>query len=258
MRIKTLTWNIGGGKLLDEGSDPTRLASYSKDGLHEIIELLKVENPDVITLQETQKNDTNDQVQTIADALGYSYIHDSTSQSHIDTDSQLGHAILTRYEITDHTRGFFTNPEVEIEWEDGSTATSFDKGYSTCTLDVKGRPLTVTTLHLIPFKRFEIDIPSEQSKTILQDVEAKITGDHSPWLIQGDFNIDSNLLKEYLPRLFDVHTQEILLQEPTTPKDRKYDHIICRSGNILEHRVISNVLTDHYPVVAEIEFMPLR
>jgi hypothetical protein len=30
MELKTLTWNIGGGKLLRDGADPLRIASYAE------------------------------------------------------------------------------------------------------------------------------------------------------------------------------------------------------------------------------------
>jgi endonuclease/exonuclease/phosphatase family metal-dependent hydrolase len=253
MHIKTLTWNIGGGKLLREGSDPDLLASYNEDGLDAIIGLLESEKPDIITLQEIQVNSTKDQAKEIADRLGYTYVRDIISDSHIDTDCELGHAILTRYEIISHSYGFFTNPNVEIEWEDGSTASSFDKGYSTCVLKIDNREVAVTTLHLVPFRRFDIDIHSDMAKSILKNVQDTINDDHSPWLIQGDFNINDSQLESYLPRLFNENTTEIALEQPTTPKDRKYDHIILRGGKLLNHKVISDVLTDHYPVVAEVE-----
>lgn len=252
MQIKTLTWNIGGGKLLEQGADPNLMASYTKDGIDSIIALLKSENADIITLQETQSNETVDQVQTIADALGYTYVRDVTSDSHIDPGHTLGHAILTRHNIVSHDHGLFTNPNVQIEWEDGSKATSFDKGYTTCVLDINGQTIAVTTLHLIPFRRFNIDLLSDTAKSILNDVQTTIATARSPWLIMGDFNIDDSKLKPYLPILFTDTTTEMTLDQPTTPKNDRFDHIILRDGTILNHHVIPDVLTDHYPVVADI------
>ena len=52
MRIKTVTWNIGGGKHLKDGDDPLLMASYSIAAIAEIAEWLKSENPDIITIQE--------------------------------------------------------------------------------------------------------------------------------------------------------------------------------------------------------------
>ena len=81
MELKTLTWNIGGGKLLPDGADPLRIASYAENGLDAIAGLLESEQPDVIALQETQRKEGRDQARLIAGSLGYEhYFHDSTSR----------------------------------------------------------------------------------------------------------------------------------------------------------------------------------
>jgi exonuclease III len=254
MKIKTVTWNIGGAKLLQEDADQTLLASYSVEGIDQIIDWLRKESPDIITLQETQKNDSNDQVATLAQKLGYEYFyHDSTSKSHIDTDYNLGHAILSRYPLSDHTMGFFDNPNLKIAWEDGSIAQSFDKGYSTCRASIDGTDISLTTLHLVPFKRFGVEMGTEAAATILDNVAESLSAPTDKWIIQGDFNIDSSLLASYLPKLFDQGLSEIDITEPTTPKGRRYDHILFRHVGLLNSRTDSNVLTDHFPVIAEFE-----
>lgn len=253
MKIKTLTWNIGGGKLLRAGANDQLLASYTVDGLQEIIALLRAESPDIITLQEVQKNDHYDQAKVIAEALGYSYVYDSTSASHIDADHQLGHAILTRHTLGVHKTGLFKNPKYEVEWEDGSRAVSFDKGYSTCVVTIDGRPIAVTTLHLIPFRRFKVDVQSDKAKAVLLNVEETIGDNPAPWLVQGDFNINASTMREFFPSLFAGDVEETILESGTTPKGHMYDHIITKGGKITDYRIIGDVLTDHYPVVAEIE-----
>ena len=57
MELKTLTWNIGGGKLLQDGADRLRIASRAENGLDAIAGLLESEEPDVIALQETQRKE---------------------------------------------------------------------------------------------------------------------------------------------------------------------------------------------------------
>lgn len=252
MKIKTVTWNIGGAKLLQEGADHTLFASYSVEGVDKIIDWLRKESPDIITLQETQKNDENDQVATIAQKLGYEYFyHDSTSESHIDAGYNLGHAIISRYPLSDHQTGFFNNPNVEVEWEDGSIAKSFDKGFSTCRASIGGVDISLTTLHLIPFRRFNIEMGTELASTILNDIQESLSTSTEKWIIQGDFNIDSNSLASYLPKLFSQGFSEVDISETTTPNGRKYDHILYRHVDLLNSRIDSTVLTDHFPVIAE-------
>lgn len=253
MKIKVITWNIGGGKILAKNSDPNKLASYSEDGFNHIIEILKNENPDIITLQETHKNEFEDLVGNISKALGFDfYKHDSTSPSHIDSKFNLGHAIISRYPIDNHTSGFFNNPKLNVVWEDGSIAQSFDKGFSTVVVSVDGQAINITTTHLVPFRRFKVDVESEVAKTILKDVQEKIKIMPAPWIISGDFNINSKSLKDYLPRLL-ANMTELDINEPTTPKGSYYDHIIFRGVKLMECHVLSNVVTDHYPVVATFE-----
>ena len=254
MKLRTVTWNIGGGKLLQDNADPTLLASYTKDGIDEIVAHLKSIDPDVITLQETQRNANNDQIAYIAENLGYKYfLHDSTSDSHIDKGHQLGHGIISRYPLTDHQTGFFDNPRVQVEWEDGSIATSFDKGYTTCRVTAKNTSFSLTTLHLIPFRRFNIEMDSDLAKSILRNVAETLSSPTRKWIIQGDFNIDSETLKEYMPELFEQELDEVSVAEPTTPKNHRYDHVLFRSMTLTSLHINPDVLTDHFPVIAEFE-----
>ena len=74
MRIKTVTWNIGGGKHLKDGDDPLLMASYSIDAIAEIAKL-----------------------------IGYDFsFFDATSSSHIDEGKVLGNGVISRYPIEDH------------------------------------------------------------------------------------------------------------------------------------------------------------
>jgi endonuclease/exonuclease/phosphatase family metal-dependent hydrolase len=255
MKVKTLTWNIGGGKLLKDDADPALLASYAEDGLAIITDLLRAEAPDIIALQETEQKQGYDQVKIIAQSLGYEYyFHDATSASHIDTDCQLGHAVISKYPISEHHFAFFDNPKVEIVWEDGSVAKSFDKGFSNCLVTIGETHIGVTTLHLVPFRRFNIELQSAQGQKILQNVADMLSFTTENALVQGDFNIGDSTIEPYLPSLFNrEHLEEVAIDEPTTPKGRSYDHVLYRGLTFESKRIISSVKTDHYPVVCTFE-----
>ncbi len=254
-KLKVLTWNIGGGKILDKSSDPLKLASYSIDGFEHIVKLLLSEKPDIIALQESHKNVNEDLVKKLADRLGYQYfVHDSTSPSHIDTDFQLGHAIISRYSLSNHRFKLYENPHLEVIWEDGSVAKTFDKGYSTVALRIdESLVLNVTTTHLVPFRRFEIDVKSEKGQQILKNVDETIDRESKPWIVLGDFNIDSGKVAHYFPTAFH-EMDEVNIENPTNPKGRSYDHILFEGLSLVEYRVANEVLTDHFPVIATFEF----
>jgi endonuclease/exonuclease/phosphatase family metal-dependent hydrolase len=255
MELKTLTWNIGGGKLLRDGADPSHIASYAEDGLDAIAGLLESEKPDVITLQETQRKEGHDQVELIASSLGYEhYFHDSTSESHIDTDCRLGHCVISRYPISQHRFGLFDNPDAQVTWEDGRTATTHDKGFSSCVVSIDDTQIEVTTLHLIPFRMFKIELESPTAQGILQDVAGKLVPARDKALIQGDFNIDRTGVQPYLRQLFaKAGLAEVAIDEPTTPGGRRLDHILYRGLALKSKRIASGVRTDHYPVIATFE-----
>jgi endonuclease/exonuclease/phosphatase (EEP) superfamily protein YafD len=254
MTIKSLTWNIGGGKLLADGADPSLMSSYTVDGLQEIIALIKHEQPDIITLQETQKGGAIDQIKQIADEAGYEYYtHDSTSESHIDRGMLLGHGIISRYPIISHESDFFANPHVQVIWEDGRTVMTYDKGYTNCVVKFGEDELHISTLHLTPFRRFKIDLGSDLGRGMMKDVETRVHSSRDKYLLQGDFNIDSKELRSFLPDMFSGSMQEVRT-EPTTPDGRTYDHIVYAGINNTGHSVNSSVLTDHYPIVATFKF----
>ena len=251
MKIKTVTWNIGGGKHLKDGDDPLLMASYSIDAIAEIAEWLKSGNPDIITIQEAQGDDNTNQIEEIAKLIGYDFsFFDATSSSHIDEGKVLGNGVISRYPIEDHRTGLFLNPNIETTLQ-GRHAVSHDKGYGTCTVGIADQNISVTTLHLLPFRAFGVELDSEMGKTILNSIETAIVPSEQKALIQGDFNIDSEQLAPILPTLLTANMDEILLNEPTTPAGRRYDHMFYK-GLVLENmKVDPSVKTDHYPVTCE-------
>lgn len=253
MRLRALTWNIGGGKLLTPGADPNRLASYGRDGLEEIAAFIKQSGADVVALQEAQQCDGHDQVETIARLAGYDYyFYDAASESHIDKGSTLGNGILSKYPISEHAFRQFINPNVRVTLEDGSTMATHDKGSSSCAISVDGQRIAVATLHLTPFRKFGIMPESELAQTVLSDVSSKLctTSEHA--LIMGDFNIDDSHIAAYMPELFKTcRMDEIALDEPTTPKGRHYDHVLFRGMRLASKTIRNDVLTDHYPVICD-------
>jgi endonuclease/exonuclease/phosphatase family metal-dependent hydrolase len=251
MQITTVQWNIGGGRVRTIDGAVDLLASYSKDGLAEVIELLKINKPDIITLQEIHADSNSNQAENIADALGLQYVvSDFYADSHIEAGQRLGQAILSRYPITNHDLELFLNPHYEAIWEDGSKALSHDKGVTSCIVDIDGIKLDVKTLHLIPFRRFNVDPQSKEAELVLEDIVNKLRSDSPNQLIQGDFNLDFSSLKGILPTLMQ-NMDEVVQNLPTNPKGRKLDHVVFRGLSLESSSSIDSVLTDHYPVITK-------
>lgn len=248
MKLKTVTWNIGGGKHLKEGDDPLLMASYTVDAVAEIAEWLKANDPDIVTIQEAQGDNDTNQVEEIAKLLGYDYhFFDHTSTSHIDENKLLGNGLISRYPITNHSTGTFLNPNIEATLQ-GKPAVTHDKGYGACTVSMNGHDISVTTLHLLPFSAFGIDLESTIGRAIVHSIESAVLPNTPLALVQGDFNIDRAQLAPIFPNLLANNIREVPLNEPTTPSGKRFDHVLYRGLVFESMQVDPKVKTDHYPV----------
>jgi len=255
MQLRTVQWNIGGAHIRTFDADPSQAGSYVNEDLSYIIEKLVAYKPDIITLQETHADDSGSQAKIISEALGLLYyINDPYDKSHIDTSQKLCQSIISRFPIKDHSFSLFLNPHFRKVMEDGSEWISHDKGVSTIVLDVEGTELVVQTLHLIPLRKFDIDVLGEEGKKVTESIEALMEKKRSKYLLQGDFNHHN--IRALLPSIFTNEINEVGGDTPTTPKGRIYDHVFFRGFKQGGHPLIdSKVLTDHYPVISEFEYL---
>jgi len=253
LKIKTLQWNIGGGKIRAGEADPTSIASYTQEDLEYIIRTIKKADPDIITLQETHANKKINQAKIIADLLGYKYfINDVYDVSHVDSGFGLGQAIIARFEMADHNFEFFHDLDISFIAPSGKKEKLHKKGLSSVKMQIGEESLTVMTLHNIPFRKIGLDPKSAEMRKLREDIENKISKYSGECLLQGDFNVNAGSIKGFLPNIL-RNFEEVLTDEPTTPKGRKYDHVLYRGLRFLKKTVDSTVLTDHYPIICEFE-----
>ena len=253
MRLKTLQWNIGGGRIYKSDADPLDPASYSEDGIDSIIEMIRREDPDVITLQETHEAGSHCQPEIIACTLGYDFwLNHSTDQSFIDTSMRIGQAIISKYPIKSSHFSPFKNPKFEV-LKDGEYVFSKNGGLTTCVVEVSsGVRVQIATFHMVPFHFFDVDLNTQPALDALSEVEIWLSSDaESRAIIQADFNINSSTLREYFPMLFAAGYNEILQTDPTTPRGKSLDHFIYKGLVTESTSVIHHCRTDHFPIVAD-------
>ncbi len=256
MSIKVVQWNIGGGRIRSEDADAAANSSYSVDGIQHIISKLIELAPDVVTFQESHANSKSIQAQVIAEAAGYAYwINDEYDDSHVEKGQRLCQSVLSKCPIEAHTFNLFKNPNFTTITEEGETWTSHDKGYTKVEIQFPEHRLGVGTLHLVPFSMFKKPYSDEMVLEILQDVSDKVMDTMSiPFLLQGDFNLNSVSIAPYFPNMF-RSLQEIPMEDSTTPKGRKYDHVVYAGLQVLQSKVHDEVLTDHYLICSEFELI---
>jgi endonuclease/exonuclease/phosphatase (EEP) superfamily protein YafD len=163
----------------------------------------------------------------------------------------LGQAIISKFPISSHHFDFFYNPKFELIDPNGEKWISHNKGITSCEILINDNPILVSTLHLIPFRKFGIPLDDPRIEKVKKSIAKNINVTVEKLLLQGDFNVDNPSLKEFLPEITSK-TQEVLLDTPTTPKNRRYDHVVYKGLKHLKSEVITT-LTDHYIVYSEFE-----
>ena len=89
---------------------------------------------------------------------------------------------------------------------------------------------------------------------ILADVSEKIishSGDRT--VVLGDFNIDGATIGHYFPDFREAGFEEASTDGPTTPKNRTYDHLLYKGLQLTDKSIDSDVLTDHYILITDLE-----
>ncbi len=255
MKLTTLQWNIGGGRIREPGAEPTDPTSYHKEDLSYIIDTIKKLNPDIITLQETHADNRSIQAKQIAEQIGYFSHNDTYADSHLADNQQLGQAIISRFPINNERFELFKNPRYRLPQPDGSVWVSHDKGISKADLKITETVVFgIATLHLFPFRKFGVDPLSKEAGPFMNNISAKMLPAHKTNLIQGDFNINEPTLTKHFPELFKDGIDEVVQLEPTTPRGRRYDHILYSNLELISSDVVNTVLTDHFPVVSQFNF----
>jgi len=255
MKIKTLQWNIGGGKIRKQGSDAKNCDSYSVDGITYISEIIQQYNPDIVTLQEVHVGTIN-QAKEIAKKTGMPfYIVDSYDDSHLEKNQKLSQAIISRFPLTKRDFTFFYNPEFEITHNNITYEKTHDKGLTTAIANLGNLEIEIKTLHMIPWRKCNVNPLGDEAKEAREDINKKLAPTKNHFLIQGDFNIDDYSVKEFLPKVMSKDRQEIINEKPTTPKGRRYDHIVYKGMQLVSFSVLDNALTDHYPLLSEFEII---
>ena len=228
MQLKIVSWNIWGGRKLPE-----------------IIQCLSEANPDIIGLQEVLQDEggANNSAKAIADALGYTYIYETTtllipSISHllekhgIDKNMEWGNAIVSRYPISDRNVHVLSGDRKRTALEG--------------TVTVEGKSLHIFSTHLVYAPAQPSEIQAAQAQNLLK-VVPKESG-----LVMGDFNAtpDSKIIEDMASAM--VNTEG----DPAkyTADGKKIDYIFSTADiKTLSSGTLDSQASDHLPVYAIIE-----
>lgn len=228
MQLKIVSWNIFGGKKLPE-----------------IIQCLSEAKPDIIGLQEVMQDEggANNSAKAIADALGYTYIYETTtllipSISHllekhnIETPMEWGNAILSKYPISDSNVHVLSGDRKRTALEG--------------TVKIGDKDLHVFSTHIV----YASVQPSEIQATQAQNLLKVLPKEHG--LVMGDFNMtpDSKIIADISSVM--VNTEK----DPSkhTSDNKKIDYIFSTADiKILSNGTLDSQASDHLPIYTIIE-----
>lgn len=262
MNFRAVQWNVGGSLIRREEDAPTIRDSYTTESVGYIVDQLGGYDADVVTLQEAHSDEERVQAEEIARELGFqTWINDRYAPSHLVEGQWLGHAILSKFprvEVGGESSNTFT-PLTPRDWQaqqdNGDIWHWMNKGVSVVKLALSGgAELAVATLHLPVFKRLGVDPSSSEAHSVLREAQhiiARRVGGTA--LLQGDFNIDGASMRGYFHDLFVCNFKERIQLAPTTPKGHRFDHVMTRGLEIVHSEVDITVLTDHYPLITDLE-----
>jgi len=227
-QLKILTFNIHHGR--DKMGNNT---------IDDIVEYIKIVNPDIIGLQEVDRNmirtNYEDQIKIIAEQLSMNYVY---GPNHKILNGQYGNGILSRYPI--------------IDWENIKMNGKEKRGLLRAQLLVDSKIINVLITHL--------GLDEEERKTQFEIIETYIEIYKDNLIFLGDLNTNGKTVEviSLHQQLDDVAVKTSYNYKPTLNvfnNEERIDYIFVEKGNeILNYRVDKNQISDHFPVTAEILF----
>ena len=230
MRLKVASWNIFGGR-----------------DVPGVIRALKSIDADIIGLQEvlTDEDGSNNDAQTIADALGYSWLYAPTelltpsasyvlTQLGIGKNKWWGNALLSRYPMSGKQVHLLSEVRKRIALE--------------ASVAVGGTSLRVFSTHLVHGGAPTALVRLAQAERLLAAVPP------SRAIVMGDFNATPE--SEAVRKMAEVmrHTDEDLVRYTRVAHHERLDYIFTtRDIQSVETGVVDSDASDHLPIYAVIE-----
>jgi endonuclease/exonuclease/phosphatase family metal-dependent hydrolase len=164
----------------------------------------------------------------------------------IDGNNPFGNAILTKYPIFEVENFHIPDPE-----ERGEDVHYEHRCAIKAILDIDGRDVMLLVCH--------IGLAKSEAKNAVAVLCEIIDSNDLPCILMGAFNHtkDSGILDPLFERLNDcddVAEKKGVFTFPSYNPREKIDYILYRGMKCTECHVIEKIVSDHYPIVAELEF----
>lgn len=194
--------------------------------------------------------DYTDQTNAVADGLDYNRYFGEAIK--VKGTSPYGNALVTSYPIKSCETILIPKPSDEYKFdEDGNPIYYERRCIIKAVVDANGKDLCVIVTHM-----GLSDIERKNAVAVLCDIIDKI---RIPLVLMGDFNStpDDEVFVPLYERLTDSNLKSVNPTVSTYPSyspEIKIDYIFYRGLNCIRAETVEEVISDHYPIVADFEF----
>jgi endonuclease/exonuclease/phosphatase family metal-dependent hydrolase len=239
--VKIMTLNIGHARA-DGASQLLQNDDQARSHLWRIIDVIKREKPDVAAFQEIDRNSfwngRFDHGEFVRERAGYPHYF---SGSHVQSGLlDYGTALMARVELEQPTSIQFTKPFARPR-----------KGFVLSTINWPGgRDISVDLVSV----HFDFLTGSKRREEADQLI-ATLMPRSNPRVIMGDLNSEyDNALIPWMEEQLGLYTWQPLNEDVTFPKlNKRLDWVLVSPEiEILRHEVLSDSLSDHRAVIAEL------
>lgn len=240
-RLRVLTLNLGHGRARDWGR-LLQSGERARRNLRLVAGVLTREQPDVVALQEVDNNSVwNGRFDHGAWlARTAKFPHHFAGRHHVSALLDYGTALLSRVALTDAANVAFDSAVARPR-----------KGFVVSTATWPGSTLKVdlVSLHL------DFLSPAKRRAEVRQ-LQGTLAVRARPCIVMGDFNTGyDGALLEHLAKALDLHAFEPHVGHITFPSlRRRLDWVlISNSLRFASHQVLSDPVSDHNAVLADLE-----
>ncbi len=191
------------------------------------------------------REDYADQTGIIADRIGFNGYFAEAIKFH-NGDDPYGNALVSRYPIKSAETIIIPEPEVKIEGRRYETRCVLN-----ALLDVDGKELRVLVCHM--------GLTSYEQKDAVKVICSILDSTDTPTVAMGDFNLlpENPILEPLRERMKDTDAYAEAPGAFTFRSDnpmRKIDYIFFRGLECRSTRTIAEIVSDHFPIIADFEF----
>lgn len=247
--LRIASWNIAGAHKIQS----LERFDYSGEDIAYFVDCLKQINPDIVCVQESHTNEQRSNAADIAKLLGMPYVYNvAVSPSHIDSEFQLGNAILSKVALSHVADVQYPYPSFDLFFSDGRPAAVHHKMIQIYKLG----DMVIANTQMMPLGIFGASYASGPGAELASSIQQLLIDNLSaPLLLCGDLNFDTP--QDIYPELYNtLRLHETLPDVPTRPaKDMAKhtpDHILVSDGIAVAAADVIEVEADHYLCYADI------